>query len=75
MLYNALNFNQQLAFSSTGKVTDMIYMFFGATDFNSGKTAGDPTAVSGLKDWDTSAVTSMYGMFFGASDFNEPIRD
>ena len=43
-------------------VTDMSYMFFGASSFN-----GD------LSSWDVSKVTNMNRMFFGASSFNQTI--
>ena len=43
MLSFAENFNQELAFSSTGNVTTMKGMFWTASKFNSGKTAGDHT--------------------------------
>ena len=40
-------------------VTDMRYMFYGASSFN-----GD------LSKWDVSSVTTMERMFYGASSFN-----
>src|SRR5690606_16244702 len=43
-------------------VTDMRWMFTGATNFN-----GD------ISEWDTSSVTNMSYMFFGAKSFNQDI--
>ena len=46
----------------TSKVTDMSYMFSGATSFN-----------QPIGNWDTSNVTDMSYMFDGAESFNQPI--
>ena len=45
-------------------VTDMSYMFFGASSFN-----GD------LSSWDVSKVTNMESMFRSAFSFNQPLND
>ncbi len=43
-------------------VTDMRFMFYGATAFN-----------QPINHWDVSNVTEMRGMFFGASSFNQDL--
>ncbi|MGC4129590.1 MAG: BspA family leucine-rich repeat surface protein [Bergeyella sp.] len=43
-------------------VTDMYYMFYGATNFN-----------QNIGNWDTSKVTQMSFMFYGATNFNQNI--
>lgn len=45
-----------------GTVSNLSYMFDGATSFN-----------GTLATWDTSAVTTMAGMFEGATSFNQPL--
>ena len=40
-------------------VTDMSFMFYGATSFN-----------GNISDWDTSSIADMSGMFYGADSFN-----
>ena len=46
----------------TSSVTNMSYLFYGATTFN-----GD------IGIWDTSSVTDMSTMFYQASSFNQDI--
>ena len=46
----------------TSKVTDMQWMFLGATSFN-----------QPIGNWDTSEVTDMKNMFTDAASFNQPI--
>ena len=46
----------------TSKVTDMSYMFYGASKFN-----------KDIGGWDTSKVTTMSGMFYNAKEFNQAI--
>ena len=58
---------QSMIYNATDKpdlsrVTDMQYMFYGASAFN-----GD------IGSWDVSGVTHMRGLFFGASAFNGDI--
>ena len=58
-----------MAYNAAGKpnlssVTDMSYMFYGATSFD-----GD------ISSWDVSRVTDMSYMFFSASSFNHPLND
>jgi uncharacterized repeat protein (TIGR02059 family) len=43
-------------------VTDLTYLFKGASAFN-----------TDINHWDVSTVTGMFGMFFGASSFNQPL--
>ena len=45
-------------------VTDMSFMFTGASSFN-----GD------LSSWNVSGVTNMYSMFYDADLFNQPLND
>ena len=73
----------------TSKVSNMSYMFSGATSFNqdlSGWNTGLATNMSymfngasamngGLDGWDTSKVTNMDHMFYGASSFNQPLNN
>ncbi len=69
-------------------VTNMSYMFLGATAFNQNIGAWDTSAVTdmgwmfynkasafnqNIGEWDTSAVTDMHWMFYGASAFNQDI--
>lgn len=45
-------------------ITNMTYMFYGCTSFN-----------SDIGQWDTSKVTSMIAMFYGCSSFNQDISN
>lgn len=47
----------------TSSVTDMSFMFYGASMFN-----------QPLNNWDTSNVTTIYAMFYSASTFNQPLN-
>ena len=46
------------------RVTNMSYMFYGATSFN-----------QPLNDWDVSNVKNMNHMFSGATSFNQPLDE
>ena len=58
-LFLMSDFNGDISKWDVSNVTDMSYMFFGATSFN-----GD------LSSWDISNVKNMSGMFNGATSFN-----
>ncbi|MFY9242943.1 MAG: BspA family leucine-rich repeat surface protein [Polaribacter sp.] len=47
---------------NTSTISDMEYLFEGASNFN-----------VNINNWDVSSVTSMYSMFSGASNFNQNI--
>ena len=49
---------------NTSSVTDMSYMFYNASKFN-----------SVIGTWNTSSVTDMSYMFANAYDFNQPLND
>ena len=55
-------FNQDISNWDVSNVTDMSWMFDGATAFN-----------QDIGSWDVSNVTSMKGMFAGATAFNQEI--
>ncbi len=64
MFYNCHNLGNagNLSGWDTSSVTDMSYMFYGATSFN-----------QPIGTWNTSSVTDMSYMFYGATSFNQPI--
>jgi hypothetical protein len=64
MFSDAAAFNQSLDSWNVSAVTDMTYMFSGATAFN------QPLNPS----WDVSAVTNMGYMFFNATSFNQSLN-
>ena len=49
---------------NVSQVTNMSYMFCGATNFN-----------QPLNNWDVSKVTNMSRMFYGATNFNQPLNN
>ena len=66
-MYDAFAYCPNLQINATdtpnlSQVTDMSWMFDGASAFN-----------QDISDWDVSAATSMEGMFYGASSFNQDI--
>ena len=62
MLDKALENGEDLTKYCTSKVTNMRFMFRGATSFN-----------QEIGNWDVSNVTDMNGMFLGAASFNQDI--
>ena len=61
-LFNNPDFNSEISFWDTSRVTNMWGMFAGTHAFN-----------QYIGDWDTSNVTNMASMFYGASSFNQDI--
>src|SRR5690554_5973721 len=71
------------------QVTDMSYIFSGASSFNQSINNWDVSNVTNmenmffnassfnqpLNNWDVSNVTNMFFMFMGASSFNQPLND
>ncbi len=71
------------------QVTNMSYMFYGASSFNGDISTWDVSNVTNmvnmftnassfnqpLNNWDISGVTNMYGMFSKASSFNQPLNN
>lgn len=65
MFSGATNFNDpNINNWNTTKITDMRYMFNGATNFN-----------QSLNNWNTANVLDMDHMFYGASNFNQPLNN
>ena len=60
------NFNDNIGYLNTSKVTNMNGMFLGNTNFNNG---GSPS----ISGWTTSNVTNMSSMFQSSTNFNQPI--
>ena len=56
------NFNADISRWNTHSVTDMQYMFYGASNFN-----------ADISRWNTQSLHSMYGMFENAKSFNADI--
>ena len=82
---NTPDFNANISAWDTSAVTNMSYMFQGATAFDQ-PLVWDTSAVTTMAlmfqgatafnqplAWDTSAVENMHGMFWGASAFNQDI--
>lgn len=71
------------------QVTDMSYIFSGASSFNQSINNWDVSNVTNmenmffnassfnqpLNNWDVSNVTNMMSMFYGASSFNQPLNN
>src|SRR5690606_41450578 len=58
----SISFNQNIGPWNVENVTQMHYMFFGATNFN-----------QDIGQWDVGNVINMSFMFRGATNFNQPI--
>ncbi len=58
-MFTSSDFNGDLSSWKPSSVSDMSYMFSGATAFN-----------RDLSNWDVTAVTDMSGMFNEATSFN-----
>ncbi len=58
----AFAFNQDIGYRNTAAVTDMTYMFWGATSFN-----------QAIGNWNTAAVRDMSYMFYANAAFNQAI--
>jgi len=95
MFHNASAFNQDInsvnnnaSVWNTTAVTDMNYMFKGATAFNGDISAWTTSSVTNMSymfsgatsfnqdigNWDTSNVVTMEETFSGASSFNQPLK-
>jgi surface protein len=62
--FSRSGFNQDISSWNVSNVTNMTYMFNGATSFN-----------QPLNGWDVSNVTNMRGVFRGATNFNQPLNN
>ena len=65
---NATSFNQDISGWDTSNVTNMSYMFSGATTF-------DQDLITSGNNWNTASVTDMSHMFEGATDFDGNINN
>jgi surface protein len=63
-LISADDTNPQIALTCTSGITDMEYLFTGASSFN-----------QDISTWDVSNVTDMQFMFYGAFSFNQPLNN
>lgn len=84
--YN-IAFNQPIGSWNVSSVTDMSFMFIGASDFNQFIDTWDVSNVTNMGNifegatsfnqpigsWNVSSVTNMTGMFGNATSFNQPI--
>ena len=85
--FNGATMLTQVPTSLPATVTNLSYMFQGATAFNQAIGTWNTAAVTDMTymfynatafnqaigTWNTAAVTNMYSMFFGATSFNQPI--
>ena len=62
--YNALPNLTKVPNVFPSNITNMMYMFIGASAFN-----------QDISMWDVSNVTNMVGMFVGATSFNQPLNN
>jgi surface protein len=81
------SFNEDISGWNVSRVTDMSYMFYGATAFNSDVSSWDVSSVqnmeqmfrsastfnSNVASWDVSSVQNMGQMFRSASAFNSNV--
>jgi len=85
LFYFKNTFNDDISTWDTSQVTNMAFMFEGASAFNQAVGSWDTSKVTtmygmfyyasafnqAVGSWDTSKVTTMYGMFYSASSFNQ----